>query len=141
MKNSFGFGSDVIASQFVNIAFPVISQRLCDIFNFSSNTDLFPDSWKTARVVPIFKNRERDDRSNNRPISVLPVMSKLFEQLVYDHLYNHLDKNKHLYIFQSGFRALHSVVTCLLTNGWYVNIDNSEVSAVIFINSEKCSIL
>ena len=100
---------------------------------------MFPDSWKTARVVPIFKNGERDDRSNYRPISALPVLSRLLEKLVYDHLYNHLDKNKHLYIFQSGFRSLHSVVTCLLksTNDWYVNIDNSKVSAVIFIDFKK----
>ena len=46
MKNSFGFGSDGIASHFTNIAFPVISQSLCDIFNFSINNGMFPDSWK-----------------------------------------------------------------------------------------------
>ena len=79
------------------------------------------------------------DRSNHRPISALPVLSRLLEKLVYDHLYNHLDKNKLLYIFPSGFRTLHLVVTCLLksTNDWYVNIDNSKVSAVIFIDFKK----
>ena len=97
---------------------------------------MFPDSWKTARVVPSFNNGERDDRSNCRSTSVLPVLSRLFEELVHDQLYNYLDKNKHLCIFQSGFRTLHSVVTCLLksTIDWYVNIDNSKVSAVIFID-------
>ena len=54
MKNSFGFGSDGIASHFINIAFPVISRSLWDIFNFSINTGMFRDSWKPARVVPIF---------------------------------------------------------------------------------------
>ena len=136
MKYSFRFGSDDIARYFTNIAFPVISQPLCDIFNFSIYTGIFPDSWKTARVAPIFKNGERDDRSNYRPISVLPVLSRLFERLVYDQLYNHLDKNKLLYKFQSGFRTLHSVATCLLrsTNDWYVNIDNSKVNAILFID-------
>ena len=139
MKNSFGFGSDDIASHFINIAFPVISQSLWDIFNFSINTGMFPDSWKTARVVPIFKNGECNYRSNYGPISVRPVLSKRFEKLGYDQLYNHLDKNKHLYIFQSGFRTLHSVLTCLLksTNDSYVSIDNSKVSAVIFIDLKK----
>ena len=74
---------------------------------------MFPDSWKTAQVAPIFKNGDRDDRSNYRLISVLPVLSRLFEELAYDHLYNHLDK-KHLNIFQSGSRTQHSVVTCVL---------------------------
>ena len=73
MKNSFGFGSDGIASYFINIALPVISQPLCDIFNFSIYTGMFPDSWKTARVAHVFKNGERDGRSNYRPISVLLV--------------------------------------------------------------------
>ena len=86
-----------------------------------------------------FSNGERDDRPNYRPISALPVLCSLFEKLVYDQLNNHLDKIKHLYIFQSGFRSLHSVVTCLLksTNDWYVNVDNSIVSAVIFIDFKK----
>ena len=139
MKNSFGFGSDGIASYFINIAFPLISQPLCDILIFSIYTGIFPDSWKTARVAPIFKNGERDGRSNYRPISILPVLSRLFEKLVYDQLYNHLDKNKLLYTFQSGFRTLHSIATCLLksTNDWYVNIDNSKVNAVLFIDLKK----
>ena len=54
MKTLFGFASDGISSHCINIAFPVISQLLCSIFNFSINTGKFPDSWKTARVVPIF---------------------------------------------------------------------------------------
>ena len=143
MKNSFEFGSDGIASYFINIAFPIISQTLCDVFNFSIYTGMFPDGWTTARVAPIFKNGERDDRSNHRPISVLPVLSRLFEKLVYDQLYNNLDKNKYLYTFQSGFPTLHSVVTCLLksTDNWYVNIDNSKVNAVLFIDLKRRSIL
>ena len=95
-----------------------------------------------ACVVKIyfdFKSEEHDDRSNYRPISVLPVVSRLFEKLIYDQLYNHIDKNKYLYMHQSSFRALHSVVTCLLKsiNNWYVNIDNSKVNAVIFIDLKK----
>ena len=122
MKKSFGFWSDGIASHLIKIAFPVISQSLCSIFNLSINTGKFPDSWKTARVAPIFKSGEHDDRSNYRPISALPVVSRLFEKLIYDQLYNHLDRNKYLYIHQSSSRALHSVVTCLLksTNDWYL---------------------
>ena len=57
MKKSFGFGSDGIARHFIKIAFSVISQSLCSIFNLSINTGEFPDSWKTARVAPIFKSR------------------------------------------------------------------------------------
>ena len=139
MKNSFGFGFDCNVSYFINIAFPVMSQPFCDIFNSSIYTGVFPDSWKTARVALICKNGERDDRSNYKAISFLPVLSRLFEKVVCDQLYNHLDKSKYLCTFQSSFRTLHSVVTCLLksTNDRYVNIDNSKVNAVLFIDLNK----
>ena len=73
------------------------------------------------------------------PISVLPVASRMFQKLVYDQLYNRLDRNKHLYMHQSSFRALHSAITCLFksTHDWYVNIDNSKVNPVIFIDLKK----
>ena len=72
----------------------------------------------------MFKGGQHDDRSNYRPISALPVVSRLFEKLIYDQLYHYLDKNRYLVSHQSGFRSLHSVVTCLLkaTNDWYSKV-------------------
>ena len=54
-------------------------------------------------------------------------------------MYDYLDKSKHLFANQSGFRALHSVVTCLLnsTDDWYVNMDNGKYTAMIFIDLKK----
>ena len=100
---------------------------------------MFPDSWKEARVTPILKSGKADDRSNYRPISVLPVVSRLFEKLIYDQLYKYLPSNKHLYSDQYGFRHLHSVVSCLLkcTNDWYFNIDRGKCTAMIFIDLKK----
>ena len=139
VKTSFGFGSDGIASHFIKIAFPVISHSLCRIYNMSIESGIFPNSWKIARVAPIFKSGSTEGRSNYRPISVLPVVSRLFEKLIYDQLYEYLDSNKHLFIDQYGFRNLHSVVSCLLncTNDWYVNIDRGKFTAMIFIDLKK----
>ena len=92
----------------------MICDSICHIFNFSIFSALFPVSWKIARVAPIFKGGKPDDRSNYRPSSVLPVVSRLFEKLIYDQLYQYLDKHKYLVSHQSGSRSLHSVVTCLL---------------------------
>ena len=139
LKTSKGSGNDGIASYFLKIALPVISESLCDIFNLSTATGCFPDSWKIARVAPIFKSGQPDDRSNYRPISVLPVLARVFEKLIYNQLYDYLDKNKHLFLNQSGFRALHSTVTCLLNNtdDWYVNMDGGKYTANIFIDLKK----
>ena len=54
-KTSMGFGTDCIANHFLKIALPIISYSLCDIFNLSIAIEVFPDSWKIARVTPIFK--------------------------------------------------------------------------------------
>ena len=139
LKTSKGSGTDGIASCFLKMALPVISESLCDIFNFSIATGCFPDSWKIARVAPIFKSGQPDDRSNYRPISVLPVLARVFEKLIYNQLYDYLDKNELLFLNQSGFRALHSAVTCLLdnTDDWYVNMDNGRYTANIFIDLKK----
>ena len=121
------------------MALPVILESLCDIFNLSIATGWLPISWKIARVAPIFKSHQPDDRSNYIPISVLPVLARVFEKLIYNQRYDYLDKNKHLFLNLSGFRALHSAVTCLLNNtdDWYVNIDNGRYTANIFTDLKK----
>ena len=69
----------------------------------------------------MYKESSKEERSNNRPISVLPSFACLFENPLNKQLYNYLDENKFIYKRMSGFRSLHSVVTCLLsnTNDWY----------------------
>ena len=85
----------------------------------------FPDSWKVARITPIFKDGDRTEKSNYRPISVLPVISKLFEKLVFNQLYQHMKDNGLFTSDQSGFLRLHSTLTCLLkmSDDWYNGLD------------------
>ena len=138
-KNSLGFGTDGIANHFLKIALPVIVESLCNIFNLSIATGVLPDCWKIARVAPIFKSGQSDDRSNYRPISVLPFLSRLFEKVVFNQLYEYLDKNKLIHYKQSGFRSLHSAITCRLksTDDWYANMDKGRFTATVFIDLKK----
>ena len=139
MKTSHGSGHDGIASFYLKIAMPVVGGSLCDLFNKSLFAGKFPEDWKIARIAPIFKSGAKDDRSNYRPISVLPFMSRLFEKLIFNQFYEYLDANKSLYEHQSGFRLLHSVATALLasTNDWYLNIDKGKYTGLIFIDLKK----
>ena len=98
----------------LKIGLPVIVESLCDILHRSIATGVFPDRWKIFRAAPIFKSGQTNDRSNCRLISVLPFVSKVFEELIYKQLYDYPDRKKHFLSIQSGFRSLHSVVTCLL---------------------------
>ena len=129
-KTSMGFGTDCIANHFLKIGLSIA-------------IGVFPDSWKIARVAPIFKSGQTDDRSNYRPISVLPVLSRIFEKLIFNQLYKYLDTNKHLFPKQSGFRRLYFVVTSLLscTNDWYKNMDKGKYTALVFIDLKKRLIL
>ena len=74
---------------------------------------------KTIRV-----SGPADGHLNYTPISVLPVVDRLFEKLVVDQMYSILNDNKLLYSIQSGCKLLHSVLSCLLKNtiDWYLNI-------------------
>ena len=99
----------------------------------------FPDDWKCARVTPLFKQGEASDLNNYRPISVISVIAKVFERIVYDQLYNFLSDEDIISTHQSGFRSLHSTVTALLkaTDNWAFNIDRGNVNAVVFLDLKK----
>ena len=60
-------------------------------------------------------------RENCWPISVFPVVARLFEKLIFDQLYNYLNEKNLLYWGQSAYRKFHSTATCLMKNTgkWY----------------------
>ena len=102
---------------------------------------VFRNDSKNARVSPLNKNLgKRNDRSNYCPISVIPVVAKVFEQIIYmyDQLYVHLTKDN-LSKHKSGFRSLHSKVTALLqaTNSWALNFDRGLINATVFLDLKK----
>ena len=78
------------------------SESLADIFNASLKSSIFPDDLKIARVAPIFKEGDRDDMTNYRPISVLCTVARVLERLLYNQLHDYLIDNKILYNNQWG---------------------------------------
>ena len=109
------------------------------IFNTSITTGIFPEEWKGPKVVPVFKQGDRTDLDNYRPISIIPVVAKVFERIIYDQLYAFLMDNNILSSYQSGFRSLHSTVISLLeaTDDWAYHIDQGNVNAVVFLDLKK----
>ena len=71
LKSKKSFGLDGISSYILKIAGSVVSKGLANIFNISISTGTFPDSWKIARVAPIFKEGSKSEIGNYRPISIL----------------------------------------------------------------------
>lgn len=98
-----GLGSIIIKK----IAF-AIAHPLQIIFNTSISTGRVPDSMKIAKVIPLYKKDESDLFSNYRPVSVLPILSKVLERLVFNRSVSFLEYHNILYKRQYGFRKNHS---------------------------------
>ena len=107
-------GLDKIPSKILKIGSSIIALSLTFIFNLSLSSGIFIDDSKNARVCPIYKGNDRRDKGNYRPISILPIISKVFEKNVFQQLYHHLKVNSILSNFQFGFRPLHSTVSALI---------------------------
>ena len=83
----------------------------------------FPHCLKQAEVIPVFKKEENLDKSNYRPVSILSVIFKIYERLMYDQMYKYFDQifSK----FQYGFRKGFSIQNCLLymIENWEESLD------------------
>ena len=75
---------------------------------------LIPFHVAFARVTPLFKHGERSDIDNYRQISVISIIGKVFERIIYNQLFAYLSDHNILSKHQSGFHALHSTVTAML---------------------------
>ena len=115
----------VVKKTFVHFIFP-----LTHVLNLSLMNGIVPNELKIARVVPIFKSGDTMLFSNYRPVSVLPLFSKILERLMYTRLLSFINKHNLLYKFQFGFRKGHSPnlaliclvdrITAALENGDFV---------------------
>ena len=97
---------DCIPMVVLNNCEPELSYILAELFNKFLKEFCFPDCWKVSSVVPVFKNvGERSTAKNYRPVSLLSVVSKVFEKLVNNRIVDHLEKCDLFSDFQYGFRS------------------------------------
>ncbi len=75
---------------------------------------IYPDDWKMARVLPIYKSGEKCDLSNYRLISIISAVGKVFGRLVHDQFYTYLSSNHLINSHQSGIRSKYITLTSLL---------------------------
>ena len=85
---------------------PELSYRLAKLFNKCLKESCFPEIWKVSSVVPVFKNvGERSTAKNYHPVSLLSVVSEVFEKLVNNRIVGHQEKYCLFSDFQYGFRS------------------------------------
>ena len=116
-----------------------ISPTLAVLLNNCMMSGVFPDILKIARVIPLYKEGDKNDMSNYRPICLLPVVSKIFEKLLYKRINCFLDKHNILYNKQFGFRKQHSTEHALHTAVTQIvnSLNNNDVVFGVFLDFSK----
>ena len=106
-------GPDNTTPYLLEIALPYIDELLTYVYSLCIEQNVFPTALKNAKVVPLLRTNGLSHRSNYRPISLLPVISKPLERHIHKHLLQYFENNKLIHQYQSGFRPNHSYHTAL----------------------------
>jgi len=114
LKNSYSKGHDNLSVNTIKNCCDQLAQPLCMIFNRSIQDGIVPDDLKVAKIIPVYKADDKKIVSNYRPISVLPAFSKILERLMYNRLFEFINKHNILSKDQYGFRKNISTSMALL---------------------------
>ena len=105
----------------------------------ASQLSTVPDQCKIAKLKPLYKKGKKTDLKNYRPISLLPVISKILEKVIHDQTMDFVTKENISYKFQSGFRKFHSTYSCLsyLQHKVSKGFDSDLLTGMILIDLQK----
>ena len=109
------------------------------LFNLSLRMQKVPKLWKQANVIPSHKKDKKSDVQNYRPISLISVISKIFEKVIFKYVYNHLNDNFIISSYQSGFLPGKSTTTQLLEvyHHFCKAVDDGKELRVVFLDISK----
>ena len=109
------------------------------LINQTIATGYFPEELKLSRVKPLYKNGDSTLISNYRPIYLLPSLSKVYERVIFDQLFQYMSNNNLLNISQYGFRLGHSteLAALELMDRLCKDMDQGLIPANIYIDLSK----
>lgn len=132
-------GHDEYSAELLKLCADSIAPSIAYVLNKCISTGKFISEWKCARVSAIFKKGTKLDAGNYRPVSVLPIISKVMERIMHQQLYDFLSQLHILNESQSGFRKSHSTQSCLhrLSEKVLNGIHKSEVVGMVAVDLKK----
>ena len=139
MGTSNASGEDGITIAMLRMTFSVVGPHILHVVNSCIARCELPPAWQTAIVIPLHKGGDAHEPSNYRPISILPVVSKLCERVVCAQLTEYLVSYNILCPEQYGFRPGLSTEAALLDTVTYAvnNIDNGRVTSLVTADTSK----
>ena len=114
LKSKGSNGHDGIKNKIKKLSLPVISVRICSLFNQCGNSGYFLQSLKVAKVMALFKGGLKESRENYRTISLLSSLSKTSERIIFNRMFNFANKQRILHEKQFGFLKKKSCVDALI---------------------------
>ena len=108
--NNVGPGKDKISAKIFKLTYKPILQHILYLFNKCLQLGVFPSVFKTAVIKPIFKGGDIQNMNNYRPISLLPIMSKILERLIHRRLTEYLNLNNIIHPNQFGFKKIKLLI-------------------------------
>ncbi len=129
-------GFDGLSMKLLKITKEVFIDPLLIIINPTLNTGIVPDKVKIAKVTPVYKKDDQSQFTNYRPISLLPVVSQIFERIIYNQVYIFFIKEKLFYASQYDFRSEHSTELAALeiVDRLITKVDNNETPINIYLD-------
>ena len=132
-------GPDLVSARMLKHTATSISPAVTRLFNMSLSLGSLPSEWKSALVVPIPKSQHKSDPSNYRPISLLPILSKLLEKHIHAYLMDRINTSSYLSGVQWGFLKGKSTTGALLTaiHDWHQALEIGIDVCAIFLDLSK----
>jgi len=139
LKNKKSFGHDGISTISIKSISNSIAYPLSILINKSIETGKVPETYKLAKVIPIHKNKTKDQFSNYRPISLLPVFSKILEKAMHCRMQHFLEHHDLLYSNQYGFRRKHSTIDAItrFTTDTVRALDKKQSTLAVYLDLSK----
>ena len=139
LKPKTSSGCDGISNVMLKETYEFYITPLTYLINKSLSDAEYPDNYKIATIKPLYKSKNKTELKNYRPISLLPVLSKILEKVVHKQIMSFLNKNNLLYQGQYGFRCKRSTNDALLdiVGNIIENFEKGLITVAIMLDTSK----
>ena len=138
LKSHKAFGPDGIPAEVIKHCVSVLAPVLSELVNLSFSKGRFPSCLGAAKVIPLHKNGDKTNMTNYWPISLLSVISKVFERVMYSRISEFLERHQLLSKSQFGFRSKRSCIDAIASIVERIRSDHSKTDyTCIFLDLQK----
>ena len=138
LGNSTSSGMDGLDSISLKVLAPLIYRPLNHIIHLSMRSGIFAAKWKIANIVPVYKGKDkpRKNPTSYRPISLLPVISKITEIIISKQLMKYMTESLQLNTNQHAYRSNHNTTSaiCKLADSLYESTDDNMISIILAVD-------